>query len=285
MAAVVVDEDAKQAWTKKIEQLTDSLIASPEVTVALREQAEWLRLFKDFLAAQEKGTKEGPGDFGPFLQRFMAHIEKYAALDVVVNRASSFLDQFDRCVPGAGEKAWRQLGSAGNAALRKKAADQLSFLAELSRPLDLTFTAVDGREVDLQRLRGKVVLIDFWATWCGPCVAELPDLKRVYAAYHEKGFEIIGVALQQTKLKPGDSPAEIATKLAKARKVLADFITTQAMPWPQYLSEKAGPNEISTRFNIQFIPAKFLLDQEGRVVSTNTTGEMLEQEVKRLLKL
>jgi hypothetical protein len=62
----------------------------------------------------------------------------------------------------------------------------------VGKPVDISFTAVDGSKVDLKEMKGKVVLVDFWASWCGPCVAEVPSLKKAYDAYHAKGFEIVG---------------------------------------------------------------------------------------------
>ena len=129
------------------------------------------------------------------------------------------------------------------------------------------------------------MLIDFWATWCGPCKEEIPNVKKVYAAYHDKGFEVVGVSLEDGKLLPKDTPEQTAAKLAKARKVLTDFTTKEDMPWPQYFDGKFWKNEISTQYAISGIPAMFLLDQDGKVVSTNARGELLEKEVKRLLKL
>lgn len=168
----------------------------------------------------------------------------------------------------------------------EKVLKKMKTMAELkSKPLELKFTAVDGREVDLAKMRGKVVLIDFWATWCGPCKEEIPNIKKVYAAWHDRGFEIVGIALENGKLTPKDTPEQVAAKLDAARKVLADFTAANAMPWPQYFDGKWWKTDFATRYKISGIPAMFLLDQEGRVVSTDARGARLEQEVRRLLKL
>ncbi len=138
-------------------------------------------------------------------------------------------------------------------------------LADLkSKPLDLKFTAVDGREVDLSKMAGKVVLIDFWATWCGPCVAEVPNVVKTYEKLHGKGFEIVGISLDQDKVK------------------LESFTKEKNMAWAQYFDGKGWQNEISTRYGINSIPAMWLVNKKGMVVSTSARGK-LEEAVEKLL--
>ncbi len=168
--------------------------------------------------------------------------------------------------------AYASFADSPSAKIREFAAAKNQFAQELGHPLELSFMAIDGRAVDVAKLRGKVVLIDFWATWCGPCIAELPNVKQVYADYHERGFEIIGVSLDRA----GD--------LQK----LEDFVAREAMPWPQHYEGKKhneGGNSIAERFAVTGIPAMLLLDKRGVIVSTNARGPKLETEVKRLLAL
>ena len=133
-----------------------------------------------------------------------------------------------------------------------------------TKPLELKFTAVDGREVDVSKLQGKVVLIDFWATWCGPCVAELPNVLKAYKELHPKGFEIVGISLDGDKAE------------------LEGFVKEKGMEWPQYFDGKGWQNEIASKYGIQSIPAMWLLNKKGMVVSTNARGG-LEEQVTKLL--
>ena len=147
------------------------------------------------------------------------------------------------------------------------------------------FTALDGREIDLAKLRGKVVLLDFWATWCGPCRAELPNIKRVYAKYREQGFEVIGITNEKVTFAPNDAVELRERKIAAARQKLVDVVAEEGLPWPQSFDVLGIKNPISRQFGVTGIPLLVLIGRDGTVVSTNDRGDKLEPAVRSALGL
>ena len=133
------------------------------------------------------------------------------------------------------------------------------------KPLDLKFTAVDGTEFDLAKWRGKVVLVDFWATWCAPCRREVPNVVGTYNKLHAKGFEIVGISLD------------------RSREQMLQFTKDNGMPWPQYFDGQVWENKISSQFGIEGIPAMWLVDKKGGVRNAEARGYALEAEVTKLL--
>ncbi len=124
---------------------------------------------------------------------------------------------------------------------------------------------LEGEDLSLAKYKGKVVLVDFWATWCGPCVAELPHVLEAYKKYHDKGFEIVGISLDSDKQK------------------LTSFIKQKEMPWKQYFDGKGWQNKLAQEYGINSIPATYLLDKDGKIIARNLRGEALKEEVAKAL--
>ena len=138
-------------------------------------------------------------------------------------------------------------------------------LAEGQEAPEINLPDVNGNDLALSSLRGKVVLIDFWASWCGPCRKEMPNVVKAYTKFKDKGFEIYGISLDQTKEKWLEA-------------IKADGIT-----WPQVSDLKYWECEAARLYNVQGIPFTVLLDKEGKILAKNLRGEDLEKAIEKAL--
>ena len=125
-----------------------------------------------------------------------------------------------------------------------------------------------GKMVKLSSFRGQYVLIDFWASWCGPCRAENPNLVKAYQQYHDKGFTILGVSLDQ----PGKKQAWLAA-------IHQDHLT-----WPQVSDLKFWNNAVAQQYWIRAIPQNFLLDREGKIIAANIRGDELTKKLAEIFQ-
>jgi thiol-disulfide isomerase/thioredoxin len=124
---------------------------------------------------------------------------------------------------------------------------------------------VTGKPLSIANDKGKVVLIDFWATWCAPCRAELPYVLATYSKYHDKGFEIIGISLDQDQAK------------------LTNFTKSMNMTWPQFFDGQGWGNKLAVKYGIESVPATYLLDGEGKIIGKDLRGEELQAAVAKSL--
>jgi peroxiredoxin len=138
-------------------------------------------------------------------------------------------------------------------------------LAEGTKFPDFDVKDTEGKQLSIANYKGKVVLLDFWATWCPPCVRELPNVIKTYEAYHKQGFEVIGISLDKEEPK------------------LASFTKEKNMTWVQYFDGLFWENKLAVKYGINSIPATFLLDGQGTIIGKDLRGEALEQAVAKAL--
>ena len=283
---VVIDQAAAATWQARLDALLVALDAAADVPRDVRERVDAGAINAMIKRIYHRQPKDGEQhvDCSPALPELITFGVNYPESDRACSLLKLVMVNYGQRNSSAKTVAmWRQFAEGPNRPMAELARQRLPLLEQA---VQLRFTAADGRTVDLEKLRGKVVLVDFWATWCMPCVAEIPNVRKIYAAYHDRGFEVVGITLENARLTPTDTAEQSATKLARARKALTDFTAAHAMPWPQYFDGNFWENDFFNRYAPdRGVPAMLLLDQAGMIVSVDARGEALEREVKRLLKL
>jgi len=134
-----------------------------------------------------------------------------------------------------------------------------------NQPFKATLTKLDGKKLTLpDDLLGQVVVIDFWATWCGPCLAEIPNMKKLYAQYKPKGVEFVGISLD------------------RSRRVLEKFVRDEKIRWIQTYADQRGYDPTAKAYEISAIPSIWVIGKDGKVFSTDARGRLAEVIEKAL---
>ncbi len=133
----------------------------------------------------------------------------------------------------------------------------------IGKPFQLEFKdAITGKTIRTADWRGKIVAIDFWGTWCGPCNALMPEMKELYARYKDQGVEFVGVPLNDAS-----DPAE---GLARVK----EFVAKRRIAWPQFYQAEGFDSDLVSAWGINAIPRFFVVDQDGKLVSTTAHGKL-----------
>jgi thiol-disulfide isomerase/thioredoxin len=133
----------------------------------------------------------------------------------------------------------------------------------VGKPLELAGTTAKGAPFTWQAYRGKVVLVDFWATWCGPCRREMPNVKALYEKEANRGFEVVGVSLDEDL------------------EALAEYLDENEIPWETLAGE--GTQDLAQQYGVRGIPTMMLVDKEGKVVAVSHGVAQLLPLVEKLL--
>ncbi len=241
------------------------ILKAPEAPPAVKGEATFMNVMI-YTAAFDKAK---PESYGAFHKAAADFLEKYPEHPLARQMTQIQLQVLNDDPSPEGQAILQKIAAGSDAKAAdaaKSVLERRQKMADLkSKPVDIKFTATDGKEVDLAHLRGKVVLVDFWASWCGPCIGEMPNVVSTYKKLHGKGFEIVGISLDQDK------------------GAMEEALKKHEMTWSQYFDGAGWENKISKSFGISSIPAAWLIDKKGILRETGLRGEALGEGVEKLL--
>jgi thiol-disulfide isomerase/thioredoxin len=188
--------------------------------------------------------------------RLVANLSEEAEIEGAIELARDVLEE--------GVKQFSAAKSEPVTKLTGPLENALKSLDKIGTKLEIAGMRTDGKEFDLARLKGKVVLVDFWGTWCPPCVAEIPNIHEAYKRFHAKGFEVIGVSSD------------------KDDAVVIDFLESKKLPWGCINVEDS--RKLIKTYEIRSYPSPMLVGTDGRIVSLRARGPLLDRLLERLLK-
>ena len=253
---------------------TAASAASQATTNATLQQLD--RLIKKVQAGLNEGKKT-EAEFATELKEFDTLLSKSGGPDeaarVLAMKALLYVQVFEDLAKG--KELFKKITTDYPGASTAKQAEQVIIdierverLRKIQESLvpgtkfpDFEEKDIEGKPLSVGRYKGKVVLVDFWATWCGPCRIELPNVIATYEKHHKNGFEILGISL--------DKDAETMKK----------FTADSGMTWQQYFDGQLWQNKLAQQYGIMSIPATFLLDRHGTIIGRDLRGPDLDKAV------
>jgi thiol-disulfide isomerase/thioredoxin len=251
----------REQGSKAAKAALSAVMAADDATAETREKASTMNLQLDIF--NHVPIEELAKEYAEYAKAFPKSPARGALAQSIVEMASG-----GEINEGAVARLRDLKGKSDGllAAIVQVRIGELEKLLELKHnPMEMKFTDVDGHEFDLESYRGKVVLIDFWATWCGPCVAGLPEVIEQYKKYHDQGLEIVGISFDEDKT------------------ALQQFVKEKDMSWVQFFDGKGWENLYGKKYGIHAIPAMWLIGRDGKVVDFNARAG-LPQKLFKLLE-
>jgi thiol-disulfide isomerase/thioredoxin len=287
LAAAATSDDERNAWRRQLADTVSAAVQSggfPDGVARLNalydkvkdepanaDLAAYIK-FRGLSAAYGQSLQQPDADFAKIQEKWLADLDQYikdypksqdtaeALLQLAI--AKEFAGEEDE----AKEFYGRIVSEFGKEPAAAKAAGARTRLECVGKPITLRGPALNGKPVDLSQLRGKTVLVQYWATWCEPCKADMAQLKDLLSKYGKSGFVVLGVNLDSKKQD------------------LADFLKQNPLPWVQIYEPGGLDSRLANEMGILTLPTMILIDDKGNVVNRNLHVTQLENELKQRLK-
>ena len=252
------------AVVKEFEVFNQAIMANRKSTIALFQKAYELNQKGDSLAAKQLQAK-ADSQYRWELQPRVKYIQDHPRSLVAANELLAYVSSNTL---GPSIKLYDALDDAIKAtSMGKEIAARIELLSKVEpgKPaLNFTQQNVEGKPVQLSDYKGRYVLLEFWASWCGPCRAENPNLVQQYKLYKDKGFDVLGVSLDKDK------------------SLWQKAIEKDGLPWTHVSDLNGWNNEVAQLYGIRAVPASFLIDPQGVIIAQGLRGEVLNKKLEEI---